>query len=205
MTNIGQIVHKSYKIKYELRICTIFTKFVLTVLSKINEVLQDPSYSHFWLAFTTHTNPTTLPFWHSSISAVEHSDIDIDISRFRQHIQTEWIANTRACRNPATNTYNCHALPHYFDIKIHIFSSITVLWASYQIRKIAWCACAGNVGNVSPRRRLQRKLLVSDPGMHHGTCVTHVPWCKSVSPTRGGGEKVLGIPGACASASLRIW
>ena len=25
-----------------------------------------------------------------------------------------------------------------------------------------------------PRRRLQRKPLVSDPGMHHGTCVTHV-------------------------------
>ena len=26
-----------------------------------------------------------------------------------------------------------------------------------------------------PRHRLQRKLLVSDPEMHHGTCVTHVP------------------------------
>ena len=48
-------------------------------------------------------------------------------------------------------------------------------WASYQIRKIAGCACAGNAGNVSPRRQFQRKPLVSDPGMHHGTCVTHVP------------------------------
>ena len=28
-----------------------------------------------------------------------------------------------------------------------------------------------------PRHRLQWKLLVSDPGMHHGTCVKHVPWC----------------------------
>ena len=28
-----------------------------------------------------------------------------------------------------------------------------------------------------PRHRLQRKPLVSDPGMHHGTCVTHAPWC----------------------------
>ena len=26
-----------------------------------------------------------------------------------------------------------------------------------------------------PRHRLQRKPLTSDPGMHHGTCVTHVP------------------------------
>ena len=71
-------------------------------------------------------------------------------------------------------------------------------WASYQIRKIAGCACAGNAGNVFPRRRLQRKLLVSDPGMHPGTCVTHVPWCIPGSRTRSGGENVPGIPGACA-------
>ena len=78
-------------------------------------------------------------------------------------------------------------------------------WASYQIRKIAGCACAGNAGNVFPRRRFQRKSLVNDPGMHHGTCVTHVPWCMSGSFTCGDGESVPGIPGACAPAILRIW
>ena len=78
-------------------------------------------------------------------------------------------------------------------------------WASYQIRKIAGCACAGNAGNVFPRRRFQRKPIVSDPGMHHGTCVTHVPWCMSGSLTCGDGENVPGIPGACAPAILRIW
>ena len=78
-------------------------------------------------------------------------------------------------------------------------------WASYQIRKIADCACAGNAGNVFPRHRLQRKPLVSDPGMHHGTCVTHVPWCMSGSLTCGGGENIPGIPGPCALAILRIW
>ena len=78
-------------------------------------------------------------------------------------------------------------------------------WASYQIRKIAGCACAGNAGNVSPRRQFQRKPLVSDPGMHHGTCVTHVPWCMSGSLTCDDGENVPGIPGACAPAILRIW
>ena len=36
--------------------------------------------------------------------------------------------------------------------------------------------------------RLQRKLLVSDPAMHHGTCVTHVPWCMSGLLTCGGWE-----------------
>ena len=48
-------------------------------------------------------------------------------------------------------------------------------------------------------RRLQRKPLVSYPSMHHGTCVSHVPWCMSAPLTRGGGENVPGIPGACAA------
>ena len=49
------------------------------------------------------------------------------------------------------------------------------------------------------RHRLQRNWLVSDPGMHHGTCVTHVPWFMPGSPARGGGENVPGIPGACTT------
>ena len=49
------------------------------------------------------------------------------------------------------------------------------------------------------RHRLQRKPLVSDPGMHHGTCVTHVPLCMSGSLTPAGGENVPGIPGAWAT------
>ena len=77
-----------------------------------------------------------------------------------------------------------------------------VKWASCQIRKIAGCACAGNAGNVFPTYRLQRKPQVSDPGMHHGTCVTHVPWCMSESLIRGGGENVPGIPGACATRNF---
>ena len=56
-----------------------------------------------------------------------------------------------------------------------------------------------------PPRQLQRKPLASDPGMHHGTCVTHVPWCMSGSLTRGGGDNVPGISGACAPAILHIW
>ena len=49
------------------------------------------------------------------------------------------------------------------------------------------------------RHRLQRKPIVSNPGMHYGTCVTHVPWCMSGSLTLGSGENVPGIPGACAT------
>ena len=41
--------------------------------------------------------------------------------------------------------------------------------------------------------------------MHHGTCVTHVPWCMSGSLTCGDGEKIPNIPGACTPAILPIW
>ena len=37
--------------------------------------------------------------------------------------------------------------------------------------------------------RLQRKSLVSNPRMHYGACVTHVPWCMSGSLTRDGRKK----------------
>ena len=53
-----------------------------------------------------------------------------------------------------------------------------------------------------PRHRLQRKPLVSDPGMHHGTSVTHVPWCILGSLIRGGGENIPGIPDACATPNF---
>ena len=44
-----------------------------------------------------------------------------------------------------------------------------------------------------PRHR-QRKPLVSHPGMHYGTCVTHVMWCMSGSLTRGGEKKIARQP-----------
>ena len=47
--------------------------------------------------------------------------------------------------------------------------------------------------------RLHRKPLVSDPGMQHDMCVTHVPWCMSGSLTRSGGENV---PSACATRNF---
>ena len=52
-------------------------------------------------------------------------------------------------------------------------------WTSYRIRKIVDCACSGNARNVFLPPR------VSDPGMHHGTCMTHVPSCIPGSLTSG--------------------
>ena len=53
-----------------------------------------------------------------------------------------------------------------------------------------------------PRHRPQRKPLVSDPGMHHSTRITRVPWRMSGSLNRGSGENVPVIPGACETRNL---
>ena len=58
-------------------------------------------------------------------------------------------------------------------------------------------------GERLPRHQLQRKPVISDPGMHHDTCVTQLPWCISVSLTRSGGENVPVIAGACASCNIK--
>ena len=48
-------------------------------------------------------------------------------------------------------------------------------------------------------RWLKRKPLVSNPGMHPSTCVTHVLGCLSGSLICIDGENIPGIPGACGS------
>ena len=54
------------------------------------------------------------------------------------------------------------------------------------------------------RHRHQRKPLVNDYGMHHGTCVTQVPWCMSGSLIRGGGETFPAFTAHPQPAILRI-
>ena len=65
-----------------------------------------------------------------------------------------------------------------------------------------WFAHAPGMLGTFSRHRLQRKPLVSDPDVHHGTCVMHVPWCTSGSLSRGGRENVPGIPGTCATRNF---
>ena len=56
-----------------------------------------------------------------------------------------------------------------------------------------------------PHHRLQRKPPVSDPGMHHGTCVTHMPWCMPGSLTHSVGKTFPAFPAHAQPAILRIW
>ena len=81
----------------------------------------------------------------------------------------------------------------------------TPLWASCQIHKIAGAHAPGMPGTFSPPPQ------VSDPDMHHGTCVTHVPWCMPGSLTssflwnRRRGKTFPAFPALAQPAILRIW
>ena len=78
-------------------------------------------------------------------------------------------------------------------------------WASCQIRKIAGAHAPGMPGtfSLSPH--------VSDPDMHYGTCVTHVPGCMPGSLTSGflrnrrQGKTFPAFPAHAQPAILRIW
>ena len=78
-------------------------------------------------------------------------------------------------------------------------------WASCQIRKSADAHAPGMPGTFSPRPR------VSDPDMHHGTCVTHVPWCMLGSLTNGflwsrsRGKTFPAFPAHAQPTTLPIW
>ena len=65
----------------------------------------------------------------------------------------------------------------YFTIRWTVTD--THQWAFCQIRKIAGAHAPRMPGTFSPSPQ------VRDPDMHHGTCVTHVPWCMPGSLTSG--------------------
>ena len=129
-----------------------------------------------------------LHVWISVSTKKDHIVDDINIGLYKWQHLSMWCA---WCTQ-GSSSVSCHPCIVVFLRQ----------WASYQIFKTAGCACAGNAGNVFSRHRLQRKPLVSDPGMHHGTCVTHVPWCLPGSLTRGDRENIPGITSACATIRL---
>ena len=85
-----------------------------------------------------------------------------------------------------------------FQINTSIGFCILIIRSPIQISQ-TWPAA---LSQRFPRHRLLRKSLVSDPSMHHGPCVKHVPWCMSRSLTRDGGENVPDISGACATRNF---
>ena len=134
-----------------------------------------------------------------------HLAEQIDKTQMLSQLQCQW-------RYSALKDFRRHltSLSSVVEMSIRSVSDISVLmshvsWASCQIRKIAGAHAPGMPGTFSPSPR------VSDPDMHHGTCVTHVPWCMSESLTNGflwnrrRGKMFPAFPAHAQPAVLRIW
>ena len=94
---------------------------------------------------------------------------------------------------------------NFFDI---VMLLLPFRWSAYKF--IIWHVRKGNKCHSCQRGCLSFSVylnlpLLSDPGMHHGTCVAHVPWCMSGSLIHSGGENVSGIPGACTTRNFMYW
>ena len=81
----------------------------------------------------------------------------------------------------------------------------TMTWPLSRYVKLRVVHAPGMPGTFPPTPR------VSDPDMHHGTCVTHVPWCMPGPLTSGflcsrwAGKAFPAFPAHAQPAILRIW
>ena len=117
-----------------------------------------------------------------------------------------WYFSTHAMHAVMTAAYYLctKMLKDYFRV-LRVWWKTDQPWASCQIREIAGTHAPGILGMFSPPPR------VSDPDMHHGTCVTHVPWCMPGSLVSGflwgrpRGKTFPAFPAHAQPTILRIW
>ena len=132
--------------------------------------------------------------------------ISIDVYFFITRFQ--W---SRLCWQLTISRLYCPSQCHHHDhravylayrVGLCCKTPVSWAWASWQIGKISDAHAPGMPGTFSPPPR------VSDPDMHHGTCVALVPWCMPGSLSSGffwsrrWGKNVPGIPGACETCNF---
>ena len=107
---------------------------------------------------------------------------------------------TMSCNGLLFNEY----VPRYDDAIIAILCRFQVHGPLARCVKLRVAHAPGMPGTRSPPPR------VSDTDMHHGTCVTHVPWCMPEPLTRFPLKSVAGkmfpaIPTHAQLTILRLW
>ena len=117
-------------------------------------------------------------------------------------------ATQRSCSTLyETMAYCLTTTSHYLNQCWFTSTIIKVVWHSFhgpltRYVKLRVAHASGMPGTFSPPPR------VSDPDVHHGMCVTHMPWCMPGSLTRGflwsrwRGTNFPGIPGACTTRNF---
>ena len=138
--------------------------------------------------------------WGIYLSPKRHDRNVSSTAASRTHAAVEYYCNNNESKDMSSNWYN-----EWIHLRSYGPERISMAWASCQIRKIAGAHAPGMPGTFSPSPQ------VSDPDMHHGTCVTHVPWCMPGSPTIGflwnrrRGKTFPAFPAHAQPAILRIW
>ena len=118
---------------------------------------------------------------------------------------TKWGGGGGGGGGGCSHEYLTYYVQNVFYNIMTTFNTNVVQWASCQIRKIAGAHAPGMPGTFSPSPQ------VNDPDMHHGTCVTHVPWCMPGSLTSGllwnrrRGKTFSAFMAHAQPAILRIW
>ena len=114
------------------------------------------------------------------------------------HWKKEKLTNNKKKHVIDIITYTRYAYHHFLFHGVKLYGPLT------KYVKLRVAHVPGMPGTFSPPPR------VSDPGMHNGTCVTHVPWCISGSQTggflwSGGGKTFPTFPAHTQPTILRIW
>ena len=156
-----------------------------------------------WLIFATSIRLTSLALWQSNDCPSASKATLMNMDKYFMWIHYERLHNhnkqstTKPCAYFLGYTVWCQMLLYMIwfimEARLHMLFFLTCTykslfikkgifknhspWASYQIRKMANAHAPGMPGTFSP------PPWVSDPDMHHGTCVTHVPWCMPGSLT----------------------
>ena len=160
-----------------------------------------------WLYYANHNNQLNYMniiqwncIWNSQIFIFKKMYSKMTSAKYDHFVQSplwDFIWENRDTFNPSFDEFHIMTWCH----NMGMLSS----WASCQVRKIAGAHAPGMLGTFSPPPQ------VSDPDMHYGTCVTHVPWCMPGSLTSGFlwsrpvGKTFPAFPAHAQPAISRIW
>ena len=180
----GQSVHYSTLLLIGSLVCrwlALFVRVLRYLWASVAHVLKWPSC----MMCMVHDKTTTVDLITANINNTEWKH---HVCRFI--LGEDILANTIDVINNGLNYY----LDTQHSSTIYLWNQHTWMFVPVRVKqrmnqyhlygpraryaKLRVAHASGMPGTLSPPPR------VSDPDMHHGTCVTHVPWCMSGSLTR---------------------
>ena len=128
---------------------------------------------------------------------------------FQWHSSVHWTSQCTLAQGKASLCYFPYVCTNTCSNSMFVYQTLNWIQSANgplaRYEKIAGVHAPGMPGTFSPPSG------TSDPDMHHGTCVTHVPWCMPGSLTsvflwsQWRGKTFPAFPAHAQPAILRIW